>query len=269
MATKFSACIICQNESRRIVGALDSLAWCADIVVVDSGSTDDTVALAQSHPTHPRVLVQPWLGFSGQRKFAVEQCLHPWVLMLDADEECSPELAREIQDLPGGILESAALCKMPRKNFMGGRYVRCWSPDYQARLIHKERVDWDPKPLPEVRHPKPGFHSHKLHAPLLHNRFAPFALIDINDGPKMAAYAELLATHMAQRGQRATLLNLLFRPLSTFIKYYLLRGGILDGRLGLIIAYKSMIGVMLKYSVLYAKEELARERSADSPETPR
>lgn len=252
-----SACIICKNEAHRITATLDSLNWCQDIVVVDSGSSDNTMELAQIHPTKPRVLRQPWLGFNGQRKFAAEQCAHPWVLMLDADEECSPELAGELQHLDLEGLAKVGMLKMPRRNYLGGRYVRCWSPDYQQRFIHKERMDWDPRPLPEIRTPKPGFLVKKLKGSLLHGRVGGNGeqiLREISDGQKMAAYAELLAGNLRQRGQRATWLNLIFRPLLTFIKYYILRGGFLDGRFGLIIAYKTTIGVILKYSVLWALE---------------
>ena len=262
-----SACIICKNEGRRLAATLDSLAWCANIVIVDSGSTDGTLELAAAHPARPRIIHQDWLGFNPQRQFAAAQCRHPWVLMLDADEECTPELAREIQALSEAKTAAVALLKMPRRNYLAGRYVRCWSPDYQARLIHIDRVDWDPRPLPEIRHPKPGFSEAMLQSPLLHCRIPPLpeqALTEVNDGRKMAAYSTLLGTHLYQRGKHATFLNLLFRPLCTFLKYYILRGGFLDGRFGLIIAYKTTIGVTLKYSVLWSLEQTAADINTKS-----
>ena len=82
-----SACLICKNAEKLITLALDSVAWCDEIVVVvDTASTDRTAELAQAHPSGKvRVLFHDWLGFNGQRKFSVEQCTHDWVLMLDAD----------------------------------------------------------------------------------------------------------------------------------------------------------------------------------------
>ncbi len=255
MPISVSACIICLNEAHRIAAALDSLLWCNDIVVVDSGSTDDTRRIVENHRARPRFVHHPWAGYSAQRKFAVEQCRHDWVLALDADEECSPELAAEIARLTADGTGPIAQFRMPRKNYIGGRYVRCWSPDDQFRLLHKSRVRWEPQSAPEVRHPLAGYRTAHLKGPLLHNRLTPFDLRDFNDGPRMAEHAYILAQAMAASGRRATFMQLLLRPLITFLKYYIFRGGILQGRFGLAICYKTTIGVMLKYSVLYAREQ--------------
>ena len=255
-AMRISVCVICKNEIGKIGVCLDSVAWCDDILVVDSGSTDGTPEAASAHAAKPRVISHPWQGYNQQRQFAVGQCRYPWVLALDADEECSPELAAEIQTIPEGQASAIAMYEMPRKNFIALRWVRCWSPDYQLRLIHQQRVDWDEKSAPEIRRPKPGFRVQKLQQPLLHNRLSPFIKTDINDGPRMAEHAAILAETLSARGKHATLQDMLFRPVLTFLKYYIFRGGFLQGRFGLVICYKTTIGVMLKYSVLYANEEL-------------
>jgi len=257
MTLPISACIICKNEADKITTCLDSLAWCDDVVVVDSGSTDATVQIARAYASKPRVIHQDWLGYNRQREFAVKQCRHPWVLALDADEECSPELARQLAALAESGLGSVAIIRMPRKNFIAGRWVRCWSPDYQDRLVHRERVIWESDDLPEVRRATPGFGVKNLSAPLWHNRLAPFDPRDLNDGPTMAERARLLGQNLQESGIRAGWMNLLFRPPMTFIKYYILRGGFLQGRFGLVICYKTTIGVMLKYSVLYGRQELS------------
>jgi glycosyltransferase involved in cell wall biosynthesis len=259
-----SACIICKNAADRIAHALDSLAWCEEIVVVDSGSTDDTVKVCQSHPSGKvRVLFNAWPGFNPQRQFAVSQCRNPWVLMLDDDEECSDELRRELQSLQPAAVEQTAIFKMPRKNFVALRHVRCWGPDYQARFINRERVQWDPRSAPEIRTPAPGFATSRLRGPLLHNRLTPYRPSDFNEGARRAMKVEDLACHMQRSGKRAGFINLLLRPPFTFFKYYILRGAFLDGRFGLVIAYKTTIGVMLKYSVLYGKELDRETRNAE------
>lgn len=87
-----SCFIIAQNEADRIARTIQSVkSWVDEVVVVDSGSTDDTVAVAQN--AHARVISQSWLGFGGQKRFAEEQCRHEWVLNLDADEVCLPRIA--------------------------------------------------------------------------------------------------------------------------------------------------------------------------------
>jgi (heptosyl)LPS beta-1,4-glucosyltransferase len=264
MSISVSACIICRNAGAKIVTALDSLAWCGDIVIVDSGSTDDTLALAASHATKPRVIHHDWPGYNPQRQFAADQCRNDWVLMLDADEECSPELAAEIAQLDEAATARVAIFKMPRKNYVAQRYVRCWSPDFQTRLVQRKRITWDPTSAPEIRRPMEGFIVEKLAAPLLHNRLTPFSPIDLNDGPRMAEHAEVLARAMMKKGSAASSLNLLFRPFAAFFKYYILRGAFLDGRFGLIVAYKSTIGVILKYSVLYGKQELGEKGAEEN-----
>jgi glycosyltransferase involved in cell wall biosynthesis len=256
-----SACIICKNQAHRIMLALDSLVWCEEIVVVDSGSTDGTVELCRNHPSSKvRVIEKEWLGYNPQRQFAANQCKSDWVLMLDADEECTSELQAEIQSLPENALAKTAIFEMPRKNYIAKRYVRCWSPDHQTRLIHKARVDWSPQSAPEIRTPKTGSITQKLRSPLLHNRLTEFVPTDFCDGRRMEEHAAILADAMQAKGKRATLLNLLTRPALTFFKYYILKGSFLDGRFGLIIAYKSTIGVMLKYSVLYGRELTPRKK---------
>lgn len=260
-AMLISACIICKNEADKIVTCLDSLVWCDDIVVVDSGSSDGTPEKAGLHAVKPRVIQRKWLGYNQQRAFAVNQCRHEWVLALDADEECSPELAAEIKSLDDSQSSSIAIFQMPRKNYIARRWVRCWSPDYQGRLIHQHRLEWDTTSAPEIRRPKAGLSIGKLKHPLLHNRLSPYIPTDINDGPRMAEHAAILADSLRSRGKHATFPDLFFRPALTFFKYYILRGGFLQGRFGLVICYKTTIGVMLKYSVLYGEEELAASSS--------
>ena len=268
MPIPISATIICKNAGEKIRLALDSIAWCDAIILVDSGSTDNTLQIVHAHPAAQKitVLANPWPGYNPQRRFAAEKCPTDWLLMLDADEECSPALAQELQSLTDSQLAAVAIFKMPRENYVARRHVRCWGPDYQTRFIHKARVDWDPRSLPEIRTPKPGFTVHKLRHPLLHNRLTPCRPADFNEGVRQAAYAEELALHLRLRGKRASFINLLFRPWMTFLKYYLLRGAIWQGRFGLAIAYKTTIGVMLKYSALYGME-LSNTADSAAPET--
>jgi hypothetical protein len=253
-----SACIIAKNQARRICLTLNSLTWCHAIVVVDSGSTDGTLEICRNHPgaggQGVKVVHEPFRGYNPQRQFAASLCPTDWVLLLDADEEVSPALRDEMLGLTDAQLEGTAIFEMPRKNYIARRYVRCWSPDYQTRLVHKNRTQWAPQSAPEVREPKYGFTKKRLKQPLLHNRLTPFSPKDFCDGPRMEEHATILADAMQARGKRATLGQLLTRPGLTFLKYYFLKGAFLDGRFGLTIALKTTIGAALKYSVLYGRE---------------
>lgn len=258
-----SGCIICKNQAQRIALCLDSLAWCDEIVVVDSGSTDETVEICRRHPSGKvRVMHHDWLGFNGQRAFAVGECRNDWVLMLDADEECSPLLRDELRRLRAEDLEEVGLFEMPRQNHIAKRHVRCWGPDYQTRFGHKERIAWSPVPIPEHREAKRPFLLKRLKSPLLHNRLTPYSPEDLCDGRRMQEYGILLAQALREKGTRPSFFNLWFRPFFTFFKYYILKGGFLDGRFGLVIAYKTLIGSMLKFSVLYGDEAFADQREA-------
>ncbi len=264
-----SACIIAKNQAQRIRLALDSLTWCHSIVVVDSGSTDATIEICKSHPGPAgrgvKIVQEPFRGYNPQRQFAASLCPTDWVLLLDADEEVSDKLREEILGLTDQRLATAAIFQMPRKNYIAKRYVRCWSPDCQTRLVHKNRTVWAAQSAPEIRTPKYGFATRNLRHPLLHNRLTPFSPKDFCDGPRMEEHARILADAMQARGKRATLLELLTRPGLTFLKYYLLKGAFLDGRFGLTIALKSTIGATLKYSVLYGRELPNEPKPTDNP----
>ena len=265
MSIRISACIMCKNEASKIARALDSLRWADEVVVVDSGSTDGTADIARAHSTQPRVIVRDWPGYRAQREFMVGRCRNEWVFMLDADEEVNADLAAAIGRLRAEELGKAGIVAMPRRNYIARRYVRCWSPDVQKRLIHKDRVAWDTSSQFDTWEVKPGFAIKRIGGAIEHNRMSPYDLKDFTDAGLVAERGELMATHLFNNGKRATFLNLLLRPAATFFKYYILRGAFLDGRFGLVIAYKTTMGVMAKYSSLYGVEvvKVSQERASD------
>src|SRR5487761_1912185 len=112
--------VITHNEADNIARCLDSVPFAAEKLVVDSGSDDDTVAIAQAHGA--RVVRLDWLGFGPQRNFATTQCSHPWILVLDADEYLSPELAAELQQrLPALMAGDAPAAYLRRRTIYMGR----------------------------------------------------------------------------------------------------------------------------------------------------
>ncbi|TAM32983.1 MAG: glycosyltransferase family 2 protein, partial [Burkholderiaceae bacterium] len=136
--------VITRNEAGSIARCLDSVPFAAEKLVVDSGSDDDTVAIAQAHGA--RVVHQDWLGFGAQRNFATTQCAHDWILVLDADEYLSPELAVELQRrLPQLIAGDAPAAYLRRRTIYMGRPMRWYRPsvgEKLARLYHRGRARW-------------------------------------------------------------------------------------------------------------------------------
>ena len=135
--TRVTATVITFNEAANLPAALASLSFADEIVVVDSESTDDTVAIARQHTD--KVFVRPWPGYVAQKNFAAEQATHDWILSLDADERVSPALATEIQSVPASGEGGMAGYRIPRVTYHLGRWIRStdWYPDYQLRLYDR------------------------------------------------------------------------------------------------------------------------------------
>jgi len=137
---KISAIVIAFNEEHDLGECLASLAWCDEIIVVDSGSTDRTRDIAARYGT--RIFVRPFAGFSDQKNFAAAQAGNDWILSIDADESVSDELREEIlHALPG---ESAAGFFIPRLNLWLGKPIRHggWWPDHTLRLYRRSAARW-------------------------------------------------------------------------------------------------------------------------------
>ena len=142
-----SAVVITRDAERLLDEVLAALAWCDETLVVDSGSTDDTVAIARRHGA--RVIVHPFEGFGAQKQFAVDQAAHDWVLAIDADEIVSPELAQEIeatlQGVAAGTVHDVAF-ELPRSLVFLGRLMR-YGGEYrtpQLRLFHRGHGRYTP-----------------------------------------------------------------------------------------------------------------------------
>ena len=139
---QFSVVLITLNAASTLTKCLQSCAGLTDdIVVVDSGSQDNTIEIAQYH--HARVIHQDWLGFGKQKQFAVSQAKYDWVLCLDADEWLSTELAAHLQRLEDNSPNIHAW-KMPRCNKFMGRFLRHGEgyPDWSLRLFHRKQAGW-------------------------------------------------------------------------------------------------------------------------------
>jgi glycosyltransferase involved in cell wall biosynthesis len=244
-----SVLICCANSASTLAHACRSVAWADELVIVDSGSSDATAAIAQQFAD--RYHLEPWRGYSAQKQFGLSLCKHDWVLLLDGDEACSCELAGEIQSLAEADLGQVDLLLARRRNFVMGRPVRAWWPDWQSRFMHRHRVGWGGEALHDGREADPartgrfkGWIEHKQHGSL--------GFGDYFSGKRLDERLLLVAQEMHRAGQRCRWFDLALRPSLTFWKFYLLKRGFLDGIFGLLIAQKAAVSVQLKYAALWA-----------------
>lgn len=235
-----TACIVTFNEEKNIRRCLESVQWCREIVVVDSFSTDRTVEISREFTS--TVIQREWPGFRAQKEFARLQGSCAWSLLLDADEELSPELQAEIFQVlnnPG----AANGYEMPRMVYYLGRWIKHgdWYPDRKLRLYRKDKgqiLGTDPHDYVEVQGKVRRFHSsifHYTYDDLAHH------LNTIN------RFSSITAREKYEMGTRAGISDLLFRPVWKFIRGYILKRGFMDGRPGLIIAGLTSFEVWLKY----------------------
>ncbi len=245
-----SVVLITRNAASQLTACLDSAAFAEDIVVVDSGSDDGTVALATARGA--RVIQQYWLGFGPQKQFAVDAARHDWVLCLDADERVTPELRASIENALQA--PSTAAYRFARRNRFLGRYLKHGEgyPDWSLRLFDRRRARWSDdavheKVLTDAR-------IDTLAGDLLHDSAETLAsYLD-----KQNRYTTLAADMALAAGKRASVGRIVFSPLTRFIKFYFIRQGFRDGLPGLIHILIGCCNSLMKYSKM-----LERQKSAD------
>ena len=245
-----SVAICCANAAATLEAACRSALWADELVVVDSGSTDATPDIARRYAD--RYVQEPWRGYGEQKRFAAELCRHDWVLVLDADEEVSEALAAELRELDVSKLGWADVVYMRRRHYLLGRPVRAWWPDWQSRLIHRKRAQWADEAVHDRRVPTHPRRSARLYGWLEHKRLSADGFSDYFCGARLDARLLVVAEEMHRRGKRAHWWDLAARPALSFIKFYLIKRGFLDGSFGLLIAHKKMVSTQLKYAALWA-----------------
>jgi glycosyltransferase involved in cell wall biosynthesis len=245
---KLSVTVITRNEASDIGAALTSVSFADEIVVVDSHSSDDTVAIARQHTD--RVVVRDWPGYIDQKNYAASIATHEWILSLDADERVTPELAAEIQRVMAAEPREAAF-RIPRVTFHLGRWIRStdWYPDYQVRLYDRRRARWTGQYVHEAVTVDGGMGQ--LRAELQH-----YAYRDIADHLEtIDRYTTLAARQMDEAGRRAGALEMIGHPPLAFLRNYVLRGGFRDGTAGLIISAMNSYYVFLKFAKLWGRHQ--------------
>jgi glycosyltransferase involved in cell wall biosynthesis len=228
-----SVAIIARNEAETIGGTLESVKWANEIVLVDSGSSDETVEIAKGYGA--RVFSENWKGYGPQVNSALDKCTSDWILNLDADEALTPELEKEIQALLSGEPQYAAYM-IPRLNQIFGRWMRHGGlyPDSKLRLFRRGvarlREDTEPHATPKTQE-KTG----TLKNPMLHSQYATLDYYIEH----MQRYSTATIPLFLRKGRTSVSLfafmaNTVLNPAFTFVKNYFFRLGFLDGREGLI-----------------------------------
>ena len=238
-----SVVIITKNEEANLARTLRSVAWADEIVVVDSGSTDRTREIAESF--HAKFFVEEWKGFAAQKNSGLQKASGDWVLSLDADEAVDPVLAEEIRTTLASNPPASGFW-IPRKNFFLGRWMRHggFYPDPKLRLFRRGAGKFEHRLVHEdLQLSGP---TGKLKNHLLHHAY-----------PTLESYLEhmnrysSLGAEMAVAGNRRvgfSFLDIVVRPRLTFFYNYVLRGGFLDGREGLLLNLYHAEYVSWKYA---------------------
>jgi glycosyltransferase involved in cell wall biosynthesis len=251
---KLSVTIITKNEAAHIGAAIDSVAWADEIIVVDSESTDATVAIAGRYRV--RVVSRAWPGYIAQKNYAASIAANDWILSLDADERVTAALAQEIKATLAGHPAPAAY-RIPRVTWHLGRWIRTtdWFPDDHLRLYDRRLAEWTGRYVHEAVTVRGAVG--RLRGELEH-----FPFNDIADHLEtIDRYTTLAARQMYESGRRCGFLQLACHPPIAFMRNYLLRRGILDGAVGLVVSIMNSYYVFLKFAKLW---ELGRVHGATS-----
>jgi len=242
---RISAVIITKNEEAAIGRCLESISWVDEIVVLDSGSTDETVGIARSKGAKVFTSAE-WPGFGIQKNRALELATGDWILSIDADERVTPELAAEIRSMVTSSNPKPGY-EMPRLSSYCGRYMRHsgWWPDYVTRLVQRGRGRFSPS-LVHERMEVDGPVGRLKHT-LMHDSFQ--TLEQVLD--KVNRYSSLSAQQMAAAGRQGGVLTAIVHGLGAFIRTYVFKAGFLDGREGLMLAVSNAEGAYYKYVKLF------------------
>jgi glycosyltransferase involved in cell wall biosynthesis len=236
-----SALVTTKNEAPTIRACLESLRWADEVVVVDSGSTDGTLAIARS--IADRVLEHEYENPAAQKNWAMPQLTHTWALILDADECVTPALRDEIESVLADPARADGYW-IHRENYFYGRAIRSagWQRDKVLRLFDRTKGAYRPVLVHEEIELRGR--DATLREKLVHE---PYRDLD-RYFEKWNRYALWSAEDLRRRGVRASASRLLFRPWLRFARMYALEGGFREGRRGLVLCWLAAFSVFAKYA---------------------
>lgn len=245
--SSIAAVLIVKNEAENLGACLQTLAWTDEIVVLDSGSTDETEAIARAHGAR-FFRDADWQGFGRQRQRAEALVNSDWILMVDADERVTDTLRDSIRQC---VAQGAAIGSIARLSWCFGRFIRHggWYPDRVQRLYPKGLAGYDDARVHEKLANDHGLAVRRLQGDLLH-----FTYRDLRHYlEKSAHYAQAWAQARQERGQRGSLAVGMLHAVGCFLRMYVLKLGVLDGPQGLLLALLSSHSTFAKYADLWVR----------------
>lgn len=240
---RLSVTIITKNEAHNIAACLESVRFADEVVVVDCGSTDDTVAIARS--CGAQVYEMDWAGDGPQKNRAIDRATGDWFLSLDADERVPPELASEIR----AAIEQETVdgYRVPRISMYCGQFMHHggWRPDFNWRLARRGRARYTETQM----HASMQIQGRTgtLRESIVHYSF--LSMESVLD--KVNRYSSASAQDLQARGRRGSLTKAVLHGLWAFIRTYVLRLGFLDGRMGFLLAVSNAEGTYYRYVKLW------------------
>jgi glycosyltransferase involved in cell wall biosynthesis len=238
--------IAAHNESANIEACIASVEWAREVIVVENDSSDDTVDRARG--AGATVISPTFTTIGAARNTAIERVSTAWVLVLDADERCTPELADEIPRVLAAAGESSAF-RVPRRNYFLGKEIRYggWGSDKPIRLFRRE-----------LRYNDSLVHEHvnvtKGAIGEVNNSLLHYTYTSLNQYfEKFDRYSRWWAEQNFAKGRRGSAAAVFFKPPARFAGMYVLKGGFRDGSRGLVLACLAAASVMAKYARLWER----------------
>lgn len=237
---KISAIIITKDEEHSIRECLQSISWIDEIIVVDSGSKDQTLKICKEFKA--KIFTKSWQGFGPQKNEALKHAEHKWILSIDADEIITPELKKEIIAITksNNSSEAYSIC---RRSFYCGRLIKFsgWQSDFVVRFFQKKYCKFSN----DLVHEKVLVNgvTSKTKSYMIHNAFENFEEVI----KKINVYSSLSASMFYKKNKKSSLKKAIFHAFWSFIKTYIIKLGFLDGKYGLMLSISNAEGTYYRY----------------------
>ena len=248
MNNKLSVVIITKNNELIIRHCLESVKWADEIVIVDSGSVDQTLDICSQYRC--KIVQSPWLGFGKTKQLAVANASYNWIFSIDTDETCSPQLREKIVAITKNQSNIVGY-KIKRRTFFLGKLIKYsgWQNDYPLRLFTKDAGNFNDRDSHE--YVEIVGEVSKIKEIILHNSYPTLASFIT----KMDVYTTLSAEEAFRKNKMSSPLIAVIKSIYKFSKMYFLQLGFLDGMTGYLLAKNSSYGVFIKYLKLYEYRE--------------